>query len=142
MLVQTCTPEHAAVQAVAAVKAHDGELAFRKQELDMRRDAEYPPFTRLVTLLLDGPDEGEVEAFAGAVADHVRELIGERDVRVLGPAPQALSRLRGRYRWHVLLKSGNGALLRELAASALAWGDQPGRRKVRIVADVDPIEVL
>ena len=142
VLVQTCTPEHAAVQAVAATQQHEGELAFRKQELSERRDAEYPPFTRLVTLLLDGPDAGEVEAFAGAVADLMREQVAERDVRVLGPAPQALSRLRGRFRWHVLLKSNNGALLRELAAAALAWADQPGRRKVRLVADVDPMDVM
>ena len=111
-------------------------------ELEQRREVHYPPFTRLVTLLVDGPDEGEVEAAAGALADLAREQAGDRDIQVLGPAPQALSRLRGRYRWHVLLKGSQGAHLRELAAAALAWADQPGRRRLRVIADVDPIEVL
>ncbi len=142
VFVQTCTPEHPAIQAVGAAVPADGERAFRKQELDQRRDVLYPPFTRLVTLLVDGPDEGEVEAAAGALADLVRERAGEREVVVLGPAPQALSRLRGRFRWHVLLKGDQGALLRELAQEALVWADQPGRRRLRVIADVDPIEVL
>ena len=57
VLIQTCTPEHPAITAAAAVNAPDAELAFRERELSERRDALYPPFTRLVTLRADGPDE-------------------------------------------------------------------------------------
>jgi len=142
VLVQTCTPEHPAVAAVAATSLEAGERTFRKRELDERRDAGYPPFTRLVTLLVDGPDEAQVEQAAGSLADRARALAGERDVIVLGPAPQALSRLRGRYRWHVLLKGAAGAPLREIAAALLAESEKPGHGKVRLIADVDPIEVL
>ena len=142
VLVQTCTPEHPAVAAVAATDLDAGERAFRKRELAERRDAGYPPFTRLVTLLVDGPDEGEVEQAATALAERARALAGERDISVLGPAPQALARLRGRYRWHVLLKSAAGAPLREIAAALVAESDRAGRKKTRLIADVDPIEVL
>ena len=142
VLVQTCTPEHPAITAVASANAAEGERAFRKRELDERRDAGYPPFTRLVTLLIDGPDESEVEAAAGAIAERARALAGERDITVLGPAPQALSRLRGRYRWHVLLKAAIGTPLREIATALLAESERPGHGKTRIIADVDPIEVL
>ena len=142
VLVQTCTPEHPAITAVASANAAEGERAFRKRELDERRDAGYPPFTRLVTLLIDGPDESEVEAAAGAIAERARALAGERDITVLGPAPQALSRLRGRYRWHVLLKAAIGTPLREQCRRDLAESERPGHGKTRIIADVDPIEVL
>ena len=142
VLVQTCTPEHPAVAAVAATDLEAGERAFRKRELAERRDAGYPPFTRLVTLLVDGPDEGEVEQAATALAERARALAGERDISVLGPAPQALARLRGRYRWHVLLKSAAGTPLREIAAALVAESDRAGRKKTRLIADVDPIEVL
>jgi primosomal protein N' (replication factor Y) len=142
VLVQTCTPEHPAIAAVAAADAAAAERAFRTRELDERRDAGYPPFTRLVTLLVDGPDEAQVEAAATALAERARELAGERDITVLGPAPQALSRLRGRYRWHVLLKAASGTPLREIAATLLAESEQPGHRQARLIADVDPIEVL
>jgi len=142
VLVQTCTPEHPAIAAVAAADAAHGERAFRERELAERREAGYPPFARLVTLLIDGPDAVQVEAAATQLAEHARELAGERDVTVLGPAPQALARLRGRHRWHVLLKGASGGTLREIAASVLAGPDRPGPRGVRVIADVDPIEVL
>ncbi len=142
VLVQTCTPEHPAIAAVAMARLEEGERAFRKRELAERREALYPPFTRLVTLLVDGPDEGEVEAAATELADRAREQVGDRAITVLGPAPQALARLRNRHRWHVLLKGANGAELRELAAAALSWAEAPGKRRVRVIADVDPIEVL
>ena len=112
VLIQTCTPEHPAITAAAAVNAPDAELAFRKRELGERRDASYPPFTRLVTLRADGPDEKEVESAATAMAERAREQGGEHDIQVLGPAPQALTKLRNRYRWHVLLKGTSGAVLR------------------------------
>ena len=61
---------------------------------------------------------------------------------LVGPAPQALSRLRGRYRWHVLLKAASGTPLREIATALLADSERAGHGKIRIIADVDPIEVL
>ena len=63
-------------------------------------------------------------------------------VTVLGPAPQALSKLRGQHRWHLLLKGGDAAKVRAAAAAALAWAEQPGRRGASVAADVDPIETL
>jgi primosomal protein N' (replication factor Y) len=142
VLIQTCTPEHPAIVAVATSPAAEGERLFRERELSERRDAGYPPFTRLVTLLLDGPDAGEVERAATGLAEHARERAASDDIAVLGPAPQALSRLRDRHRWHVLLKGADGRALRRVAGEALAWSDQPGHRRVRVIADVDPIEVL
>lgn len=138
VVVQTCTPEH---PAVAAMLSGDSG-PFVKEELASRREAGYPPFTRLVALLVDGRDEGEVERAATALAERVREAAGPLGVDVLGPAPQALSRLRGRHRWHLLLKGDSGAKLRAAAAAALAWAEAPGRGRVRMVADVDPVEVL
>ncbi len=91
---------------------------------------------------MDGPEEAQVESAATGIADHAREQAGTDEITVLGPAPQALSRLRDRHRWHVLLKGPDGKALRRVAAAALAWSDQPGHRKVRVIADVDPIEVL
>jgi primosomal protein N' (replication factor Y) len=142
VLVQTCTPEHPAIIAVATAPLEEGERVFRTRELAERRDAGYPPFTRLVTLLLDGTDEGAVERAATALAEQARERVGSDEVIVLGPAPQALARLRDRHRWHVLLKGADGRALRRVAGELLAWSEQPGHRGVRVIADVDPIEVL
>jgi primosomal protein N' (replication factor Y) len=62
---------------------------------------------------------------------------------VLGPAPQALARLRGKYRWHLLLKGANAPKLRAVAERGLDWAESKARPgSVRVVADVDPVEVL
>lgn len=139
VLVQTCTPDHPAIAAFA-----NGETrAFMDQELEQRREAAYPPFVRLVTLLVSGANEGEVEAAAGALAEHVRARDSADELHVLGPAPQLLSKLRGRHRWHVLLKGRNAARVREAAAAAIAWAESDARPPgVTVMADVDPIEVL
>jgi len=138
VIVQTCTPEHPAIAAMLTGETRE----FVRNELAMRREVGYPPFARLVALLADGPDEAEVEEAANALAERARAVAEPHGITVLGPAPQALARLRGRHRWHLLLKGEKGAALREAAAAALAWAEEPGRRRVRVVADVDPIEVL
>jgi primosomal protein N' (replication factor Y) len=139
VLIQTCTPEHAAIAAVAT-----GDTAgFQRAELDERRAAGYPPFARLVSLLVSGPDAGAVERAATTLAERAVEAAAPLGVSVLGPAPQALARLRGRHRWHLLLKGGQSAAVREAAAAAFAWAEAPGHlRGVRVVVDVDPVDVL
>ncbi|HEY3216042.1 MAG TPA: primosomal protein N' [Candidatus Eisenbacteria bacterium] len=139
VLVQTCTPDHPAIAAACAYDEHE----FVERELAERKEAGYPPFTRLVTLLASGTEVAEVEKAATGVANLLKEHAGPEGVQVLGPAPQALAKLRGRHRWHVMLKGRSGAKLRSLAARALEWAESKARpRSVRIVADVDPVEVL
>jgi primosomal protein N' (replication factor Y) len=138
VMVQTCSPDHPAVVA-AAVQESD---AFVRQELAQRREAGYPPFRRLATLLFGGPREEQVEAAAQACADAVRGPAEARGVELLGPAPQAFARLRGRYRWHLLLK-GEGRAVRAVAAAGLEWAETRARPGgVRVQGDVDPIDVL
>ena len=98
---------------------------------------------RLATLLLTGADASEVERAAEAMAEAIRPEAEAQDVKLLGPAPQALARLRGKYRWHLLLKGTSAAKVRAVAEAGLAWAESKGRPSaVRVVADVDPVEVL
>ena len=138
VFVQTCTPGH---PAVAAAALHDERL-FLEHELRQRREAGYPPFTRLATVLFSGPKEGEVEAAAHRVREAIEAAAGEGGVDVLGPAPQALARLRGRHRWHLLLKAKDAARLRAVALLALERAEAARPKGVTVMADVDPVEVL
>jgi primosomal protein N' (replication factor Y) (superfamily II helicase) len=139
VLVQTCSPEHPAVTAACRYDAS----GFAKQELAERREAGYPPFVRLATLLLAGADEQVVERAAGSLAEAIAPEADARSVAVLGPAPQALARLRGKYRWHLLLKGASAPALRAVVARGLEWAESKARPStVRVVADVDPVEVL
>jgi primosomal protein N' (replication factor Y) len=138
VFVQTCTPEHPAVAAAAL----NDEGMFLDHELKQRREAGYPPFTRLATVLFSGRDEAQVEAAAtriGGILEGPAEAAG---VELLGPAPQALARLKQQYRWHLLLKAKSAARLREVAERALEQAEAARLKGVRVMADVDPVEVL
>jgi primosomal protein N' (replication factor Y) len=139
VLIQSCTPDH---PAVAAAVLGD-EKRFLDHELVQRREAGYPPYARLLTLLFSGKDERVVEAVALRHAEAARERAESLNVTVLGPAPQALARLRGQHRWHLLLKGGDARKLRDVAGHALdSVAGKPGPRTVRVVVDVDPVDVL
>ncbi len=139
VLIQTCTPEH---PAIAAATLSD-DRGFVERELAVRREAGYPPYTRLAAVLFSGKRESDVEAIATRVAGALRADPALEGVEVLGPAPQALARLRGQHRWHLLLKATHAARVRAAAARALDAAEaEPRPRRVRVIADVDPVEVL
>lgn len=139
VMVQTCTPEHPAIAAFAS----GDTMAFQKEELAERREAGYPPFARIATLLVSGTDASQVEQAALALGDAARAAAAPLGVTVLGPAPQALARLRGRHRWHLLLKAEQAKPLRQAASAALEWVESAkSLGRVRVIADIDPIEVL
>ncbi len=138
VFVQTCTPEH---HAIAAAALNDERL-FLDRELGQRREAGYPPFRRLATVLFSGADEGRVEAAATRIRERIEAPAEAAGVEVLGPAPQALARLKRRYRWHLLLKGTNAARLHETVALALEQADAARLQGVKVMADVDPVEVL
>jgi len=139
VFVQSCTPDHPAIEAAAR---HDEE-SFVERETAERREAGYPPFTRLATILFSGEDERRVEALATRIEERLAPEAEASGVTLLGPAPQALARLRGRHRWHLLLKAGSAAKLHAMAARGLALAEaDPDAGHVRVVADVDPVDVL
>jgi primosomal protein N' (replication factor Y) len=134
VIVQTYCPEH---PAIACLRTHDYE-GFVRGELARRQDAQYPPFSRMIALRVDGPDDSSVRAAAVEVAARAREA-GGADVRVLGPAEAPIARLRGRVRWQVWLAARDRAAASR-AASAGASISLP--RSVRLAVDVDPQSVL
>ena len=70
-------------------------------------------------------------------------LASDGAVTIRGPAPAPLERLRGRYRWQVLLASPSVRALRALIGALLdAWRRGSGARKIRLVVDIDPASML
>jgi primosomal protein N' (replication factor Y) len=134
VLVQTYNPEH---PAIACLRTHDYE-GFVKGELAQREDAHYPPFSRMIAVRLDGPDENQVRAVATEAAARARAVAGTT-VRVLGPAEAPIARLRGRTRWQIWL---SGAERAQISRAARAAGEVTLPRELRLAIDVDPQSVL
>ncbi|MDD2671067.1 MAG: primosomal protein N' [Syntrophales bacterium] len=134
VVIQTFNPDHYAIKA-AEIHDHAG---FYERELSVRKPLLYPPFSRLVSLEIAGPQEDRVRDAARKMGEEAKLLLskGIRDIEILGPAEAPVSRIKGKYRWRLLLKGGDRSRLRE-AARRLA-GSCP--EKVRI--DVDPLNFM
>jgi primosomal protein N' (replication factor Y) len=136
---QTYMPGH---PAIVCAQTHD-YASFVESERAARREHGYPPFARLIAARIDAQLLAEAEQAAFALASFVREQRATRagEVEVLGPAPAPIERLRGRYRYRVLLKA---AVLRPLREVALALADRlaEGFGRARVSLDVDPVSML
>jgi primosomal protein N' (replication factor Y) len=108
-IIQTYQPEHAAIRAVA----DDDGNAFYDSELALRRRFGSPPFGRLVKLTVGIVDREAAEREAGAMAERLRERARERrlDVAILGPAPAYIARRADRWRWNLVLRGADPAVL-------------------------------
>ena len=106
VIIQTYSPQHYAIQAAAR---HD-YVSFYEQEIAYRRDLRNPPFTRLARLAYIHTNDAVCQREAEKMKKH---LIGEIAARgiggidVIGPAPAFIHRLRGRFRWQLILR-GSG----------------------------------
>ncbi len=133
VVIQTFHPDHYAIQA--ALKQDDA--AFAREELRFRRVFHYPPFTRMVQLLAEDKKrdraEERIRDLAARIADHPLS----QGVRVTGPAPAPLERLRGEWRFQLLLRSPNVRDLHRLLAAVLPPPPLKG-----LVVDVDPQQLL
>jgi len=133
VLVQTFLPEHPVMTALAAGD-RDAFLAAEKAE---RERAGMPPFGRLAAVIVSGPRESEVEATARALGRDRPRVPG---ISILGPAPAAMSLLRGRHRWRFLVKAERGQALQSLIREWVAR-TRPGKA-VRVQVDIDPMSFM
>jgi primosomal protein N' (replication factor Y) len=131
VIIQTYKPEHA---AIASVRTHDYD-GFVRGELADRREAGYPPFSRMAVLRIDAQDEAAARLAADAMA--AAATLGPQ-VRVRrGPAP--IGRIRGRSRYQVWISAQERAAVMAAARAGEA-ARPPG--DVRVVIDVDPQSAL
>ncbi|MGO9713677.1 MAG: primosomal protein N' [Polyangiaceae bacterium] len=138
VLVQTYDPEHHAITFAAK---HD-VAGFTERELVDRRELGYPPFSRVALARVDAVKEEDARDACAELARVARAAVdGSASVDVLGPAPAPLARLRGRYRFRIMVRSADRAALRKvLLAVERARAALP--RGVRSGIDVDPVQFL
>jgi primosomal protein N' (replication factor Y) len=140
VLLQTYRPDHF---AVAAAARHDYD-AFAHEELTARRELDYPPYSRMVLLRIEGPEQATTEALAAAAGRSLRDLARKAEgLIVRGPAPSPIERIKGRHRYQIQIRSGDGKLARHAAARArAAFRERARSADIRLLVDVDPVEML
>nr|CRH07594.1 putative Primosomal protein N' [Candidatus Magnetococcus massalia] len=131
VMVQTYDPRH---YAILAAQEHDGDR-FAESELRFRQDLSYPPYARMALLRFSTPSEGEG---AGFVMELRRRIPMIEGTMILGPAPAPLHKLRGRFRWQLMIKGESVNSLHRAIGAILVLAQPMAGRRIRIDVDVDP----
>ena len=126
VVLQTYNPEHYVVRAAA----NQDYRAFFNEEIAYREENKYPPLTRMVRLLYAHVNEQRAQQEAERVTAELTQRAAGRDVKVFGPVPAYLWRLRGHYRWQTTLRGSEPASLLENYPLPRGW-----------IVDVDPVGV-
>jgi primosomal protein N' (replication factor Y) len=130
VIIQTYTPEHYAIQAAAA---HDYQAMY-EAEMCVRREAGYPPFGRLARLLFAHTSASYAEEEARRLGDELREALrahGLANLDILGPAPAFHARVKGRWRWQIVLRGHDPTALLSAINLRRGW-----------VVDIDPVTLI
>ncbi|WP_136524027.1 replication restart helicase PriA [Geomonas ferrireducens] len=138
VFVQTLAPGH---YALTHAVAHDYE-AFYREEIAFREEVGYPPFAHLAALTFSAVAARQGESAADEAAALLRKIKREARLRVevLGPVTAPLGKVRGRFRWQILLKGVERADLHRLLFHFRGGFNHPST--VRFTIDVDPVDML
>ena len=102
----------------------------------------YPPFSALINVLVHEKDFDKANGTASEFARELREAAKGAGIRVLGPAPAAISRIRGEYRFQVLIKSQSRSRAREALDIAMDRVTSSGHNPRSISVEVDPMNLM
>lgn len=133
VVVQTYFPDNPAVQFASS---HDYE-SFYEAEIALRKELQYPPFGKIVRIVVEGQDERQVISLGARLV----QLLRKPNITLLGPAPAPLSRIENEFRYSILLKASQASVLNESVRSMrIQLGKLPSG--LRVIVDVDPVNML
>jgi len=138
VLVQTYNNDHPSILHAST----QDSIKFLKNELAIREDLEFPPFSKLINIKFTGnkePDTKNAAKISRQIASGIIRHLPVDSVKILGPSPSPLSRIKNKFRWQMLLKSDNQKILHNFASNILKFYNKRDiAKKVNISVDVDP----
>jgi len=136
VLIQTAFPTHYAIQHALR---HDYE-SFYKDEIEFRKMFHYPPVTSMIAIVFRGEKLADVDQAALDAGRRLEEALKPlTGTRIQGPAPAPMARIKGVYRYQILLRSPHRTALRKAVESVMLGKKWKG---VEVAVDVDPINIL
>jgi len=133
VVIQTYAPEH---YAVASSMKHDYQ-GFYAKEIESRRELGLPPFYHMARITLQGRNNAYALDAAEKLSSAIRESFKDKHIFVLGPVPAIVSKLRGRYRWNIMIKGKDPFRLNECLKKILS--NYKIVKGVGAIVDVDPL---
>jgi primosomal protein N' (replication factor Y) len=136
VLIQSAFPTHYAIQHALR---HDYE-GFYESEIQFRKTFHYPPVTSMIAILFRGEHLADVDRAALECGRKLEEALKPiPGTRIQGPAPAPMARIKGVYRYQILLRSPHRTALRKAVEAVMIGKKWKG---VEVAVDVDPINIL
>ncbi len=141
VLIQTFSPDHPSIRFA---RKHDFQ-SFYRDEIPARFEHRYPPYCQLINFIVRAREEKKAYLCARELRDLLKRELGERikvsgEIEVIGPAPLPFYRLRGHFRWHVMIKAPKETILSQTLWEALGKFKKPAGSAMAV--DVDPVNIL
>ena len=136
VVLQTHFPEHYAVQFAAR---HDYR-GFAEKELRFRGWMHYPPFESLANIVVRSDKQEEALRYSGLLGRWF-EQVRHEGVRVMGPAPAPITRLKRDYRFHFVLKAASRERMNAVLRAMLAAAQQQKIPRSNLIVDVDAMSL-
>lgn len=138
VLVQTFNPDVSIIQ----MAAKQDYLQFYLEEIKNRKLLDYPPFTKLLRLVISSTEEQLCINVSSSIAEYVNEITdaSEEEFVLLGPAPCPINKLKNRFRYHLILKSHHELLLKSIAAYII--NRRISNKNIKIEVDFNPMAIM
>lgn len=133
VIIQTFNPDN---YALRHAQNHNYK-AFYEEEIEFRRALQYPPFGSIINLRLSSVKKDALIEEAHRLGKLAKKLSAQRGniAEIIGPAESPLSKIRGRFRWQMLIKGRDINALHQIARELL---QNQKNNYVKVTADIDP----
>ena len=138
VLIQTYHPDHYAVR-FATAQDYPG---FYAQEIQHRRNYNFPPFTALTLFLIRHKDASRAGSIAQQLRTALNKANADHSCRILGPASAPFGRLRDEYRLQIWIKSGSRKKMRMVIDQALKDFEEGGGESRSVTLEIDPVNMM
>ncbi len=143
-IIQTFNPDH---YAICAARKHDFQVFF-KQESQLRKQLGYPPYSHLAVVRVEGNSKNQTSEAARFLKQDILATLNRwhKDgpaLQILGPAEAPVSKIKGKYRWQILIKGKRISLihylLNDMEIKTRRFLQSKG---TRVVLDIDPYQMI
>lgn len=134
VIIQTLNPNHYAIKCAVSNNYEE----FYNEEIALRKELYYPPFSTLISIIIAGHDEKKTEIISNDLSKLLKNR--EQSFTILGPAKHCLYKVRQEYRRQIVLKGSDINIMREKLKEALLMLVVP--REIRVTVDVEPVSLV
>lgn len=142
VIVQTYEPSH---YSLIHAQQHDYDN-FYKEEINLRREMQYPPFKKLINIVFTGEDEEslirKINTFYLQLTDYLREAgKGHLINDIFKPVPCSISKIKNKYRWHLIIKTNDLLLFSHILKKGYPKGVEESNN-LNIAIDINPMSII